>query len=105
MTTRPTRPPAYNTEDRPSLEQRIIVGLLLVIVALLLWNLSLSRVDAAPLERTCYVYPVTLRHVSCFAGWCTAYETVHVNGRSTLTVRVSGWKLRNGQIRLVEVCR
>ena len=75
------------------------------VLALLLWNVAIRPADAAPADRTCYVYPVTLRHVSCFAGWCSSFETVHVNGTSTLTVRVSGWKLRNGMIRPVTVCR
>jgi len=81
------------------------------VLALLVWNLAIRDVGAAPVEDaasaayTCYVYPVTLRHVACFAGWCSAWEDVHVNGVSLLTVRVTGWHLRNGMIRPVRVCR
>jgi len=81
------------------------------VLALLVWNLAIRDVGAAPVEDaasaayTCYVYPVTLRHVACFAGWCSAWEDVHVNGVSSLTVRVTGWHLKNGQIKQVRVCR
>jgi len=78
--------------------------LTILAVSLLLAILPAS-VQAAPVERTCYEYPVKLRHVSCFAGWCSAWEDIHIGGVRTLTVRVSGWHLRNGMIRPVTVCR
>lgn len=76
------------------------------VLALLLWNLTIRDVGAAPVDRTCYVYPVTLRHVSCtFYGFCSTYEDLRINGRSALTVYISGWNLKNGQIKPVRICR
>lgn len=86
--------------------QIITAIVIAAVLALLLWNLTIRPASAAPVERTCYVYPVTLRHVSCtFYGFCSAYEDLHINGRSPLTVYISGWNLKNGMIRPVRVCR
>jgi len=93
------------TNDHEGTWQLITAIVIASVLALLLWNLAIRDVDAAPLDRTCYEYPVRLHNVSCFAGWCSSFETVHVNGRSSITVRVSGWHLRNGMIRPVTVCR
>lgn len=94
-----------NRSEHEGTFQLITAIVIASVLALLLWNLAIRDVGAASAERTCYVYPVTLRHVSCTLGWCSAFETVHVNGLSTITVRVSGWSLRNGMIRPVRVCR
>ena len=93
------------TNDHEGTWQLITAIVIASVLALLLWNLAIRGVDAAPVERTCYVYPVTLRHAECVLGWCTAFETLHLDGLRTLTVRVSGWHMRNGQIKLVKVCR
>lgn len=94
-----------NRSEHEGTFQLITAIVIASVLALLLWNLAIRDVGAASAERTCYVYQVTLRHVACFAGWCSAFETVHVNGLSVVTVRVSGWSLRNGMIRPVRVCR
>ena len=88
--------------------QIITAIVIAAVLALLLWNLAIRDVGAASNERTCYVYPVTLRNVSCtFYGFCSTYEEVHVGGqnRATLMVYIKGWHLRNGQIKPVRVCR
>lgn len=94
-----------NQTDHEGTFQLITAIVIASVLALLLWNLAIRPADAAPLDRTCYTYPVRLHHVACFAGWCTSFETLHVNGVSSITVRVSGWSLRNGMIRPVRVCR
>lgn len=94
-----------NRSEHEGTFQLITAIVIASVLALLLWNLAIRDVDASSDLRTCYEYPVTLRHVTCFAGWCSAFETVHVNGLSVVTVRVSGWSLRNGMIRPVTVCR
>lgn len=91
--------------DHEGTFQLITAIVIASVLALLLWNVAIRPADASPADRTCYVYPVRLHNVSCVLGWCSSFETVHVNGTSTLTVRVSGWKLRNGMIRPVTVCR
>ena len=91
--------------DHEGTWQLVTAIIIAIVAALLLWNLAIRPADASSDLRTCYEYPVTLRHVTCFAGWCSAFETVHVNGLSVVTVRVSGWSLRNGMIRPVRVCR
>jgi hypothetical protein len=95
-----------NRSEHEGTFQLITAIVIASVLALLLWNLAIRDVGATTLDRTCYEYPVMLRHVSCTRiGWCSAFETLHVNGLSTVTVRVTGWKLRNGQIRPVSVCR
>lgn len=91
--------------DHEGTWQLIAAIVIATVLALLLWNLAIRPADAAPVNRTCYEYPVRLHNVSCFAGWCSSWEDIHINGRKVLTVRVSGWHMRNGQIKLVEVCR
>ena len=100
------------TNDREGTWQLVTAIVIASVLALLVWNLAIRDVGAAPVEDaasaayTCYVYPVRLHNVACtFYGWCSAWEDVHVNGVSSLTVRVSGWHLRNGMIRPVRVCR
>lgn len=94
-----------NRSEHEGTFQLITAIVIASVLALLLWNLAIRDVGAASAERTCYVYPVTLRHVSCVMGWCSSFETLHLDGLRTLTVRVSGWHMRNGQIKLVKVCR
>lgn len=94
-----------NRSEHEGTFQLITAIVITAVLALLLWNLAIRPADAAPLDRTCYTYPVRLHHVACFAGWCTSFETLHVNGVSSITVRLSGWHLRNGMIRPVTVCR
>lgn len=94
-----------NRSDHEGTFQLITAIVIASVLALLLWNLAIRDVGAASAERTCYVYPVTLRHVSCVMGWCSSWEDIHLDGLRTLTVRVTGWSLRNGQIKLVRVCR
>lgn len=93
--------------DHEGTWQILILLAIAITLALLLWNVAIRPANAAPLERTCYMYPVTLHHVACFAGWCSSWEDVHINGRAnqTLTVRITGRGLRNGQIKPVRVCR
>lgn len=91
--------------DHEGTWQIVTAIVIATVLALLLWNLTIRNVDAAPLERTCYLYPVTLHNPSCALGWCAAFETLHLDGLRTLTVRVSGWHLNDGQIKLVRVCR
>ena len=81
------------------------LALIFFAFAAILCAAAVLTADAADAERTCYVYPVTLHNVHCTLGWCSAYEDVHINGRSAVTVYVSGWRLRNGMIRPVTVCR
>jgi len=86
--------------------QLITAIVIAAVLALLLWNLAIRPAGAASDARTCYIYPVTLRHVHCtLIGWCSAYEDVHINGRSTLPVYITGWNLKNGQVKLVRICR
>jgi|GEM_PF-5583486 hypothetical protein len=99
------------TNDREGTWQLVTAIVIASVLALLVWNLAIRDVGAAPVEDaasaayTCYVYPVTLHNVHCTLGWCSAYEDVHINGRSAVTVYVSGWRLRNGMIRPVTLCR
>lgn len=93
------------TNDHEGTWQLLTAIVITAVLALLLWNLAIRDVGATTLDRTCYEYPVTLRHVTCVMRWCSAFETVHVNGLSVVTVRVSGWSLHNGMIRPVTVCR
>jgi len=93
------------TNDREGTWQLVTAIVIASVLALLVWNLAIRPADAAPVERTCYLYPVRLRHVSCTLGWCAAFEDIYLDGLRTLTVRVSGWHLRDGMIRPVTVCR
>lgn len=82
------------------------IALIFFAFAAILIFAAVLTADAADAERTCYIYPVTLRHVHCtIIGWCSAYEDVHINGRVTTTAYITGWKLRNGQVKLVRICR
>jgi hypothetical protein len=67
--------------------RRHTTALFWAVLALLLWNVAIRPASAAPMERTCYEYPVTLHHVVCTLGWCSSFETLHINGRSVLTVQ------------------
>jgi len=91
-------------EDR-SLAILVTVFLVAAAIALGLALFLHQTAEAAPVKRTCFEYPVTLHHVSCTLGWCSSWEDIHLDGLRVLTVRVTGWKLRNGMIRPVRVCR
>jgi hypothetical protein len=94
-----------NRSEHEGTFQLITAIVIASVLALLVWNLFIRDVGAAPLDRTCYEYPVRLHNVSCVMGWCSSFETLHLDGLRTLTVRVTGWHLRNGMIRPVKVCR
>lgn len=93
-------------DDRDPLSTIIIIVCILF-VAFMLWQLAIRPASAAPDEQvTCYEYNVMVKHPRCnVLGWCSAYVTVHVNGTSTITRRVTGWRLQPRQWVKVEVCR
>ncbi len=94
------------TSDHEGTWQLITAIVIAVVLALLVWNLAVRDVGAAPVDRTCKLYPVTLRHVSCtFYGHCSAWEDIHFGGHAPLLVHITGWHLKNGQIKPVRVCR
>jgi hypothetical protein len=93
------------TNDHEGTWQLVTAIVIASVLALLVWNLAIRDVGAAPVDRTCRLYPVTLRHVSCFLGRCSAWEDIHFGGTAPLLVHVTGWNMKAGQIKIVRVCR
>ena len=97
-----------NNEHRGTFE---IIALIVMAsaLALLVWNLMIRDVGAAPLDgprRPCYDYTVMVHDPVCNVfGWCFDYVTAHVNGTSTVTRKASGWHLVDRQWVTVQVCR
>lgn len=67
----------------------------------------MARIAIIAVLLTCYLYPVKLTNVQCFLGRCSSVEDVSVGGMgvNSVTKKVTGYKLRNGMTRYVEICR
>lgn len=64
-----------NRSEHEGTWQLLTAIVIAIVAALQLWNLAIRPADAAPLDRTCRLYPVTLHNVSCFLGRCSPGRT------------------------------